>query len=154
MSTYDDQVLTGATGVELIIALYDGWVRFLYRSAAAIEEGDVIERRYAIKRALDIAMYLQARLRLDIGGTPAVALSDFYSAMFTMMLEASQQESAEQMREVVACVRNVREAWAVVARDPGAGRVLPRELRTSVDRSLPVPPVANQSVEGGMRWSA
>ncbi len=139
--TYQEQALTGATGVDLIVSLYDGWIRFLYRAARAIGEGDTLDRRYAVKRALDILMYLQARLRPDLGGKPAQALSDFYAAMFTMTLEASHAESHDQMLEVIACVRNVRDAWVVVARDPEANRVLPRELRTS-DERRPAPSAA------------
>ncbi len=132
--TYQEQALTGATGVDLIVSLYDGWIRFLYRALRAIEERDTVDRRYAVKRSLDILMYLQARLRPDLGGKPAAALSDFYAAMFTMTLEASHAESREEMMEVIGCVRNVREAWVVVARDPEANRVLPRELRTAEER--------------------
>ncbi|WP_047488575.1 flagellar export chaperone FliS [Terriglobus sp. TAA 43] len=153
---YQEQALSGATGVELIVALYDGWIRFLYRAAAACEADDVIERRYAVKRALDILMYLEARLRPDIGGEPAKALSDFYAAMFTMTLEASHSGSAEEMRNVIACVRNVKEAWAVVAKDPAANRALPRELRTAAERrGLPVAVPQQQSMSSGQpRWSA
>ena len=134
---YQEQALAGATGVDMVVSLYDGWLRFLYRAAQAAEQDDVIERRYAVKRALDILMYLQARLRMDCGA-PAAALNDFYAAMFTMTLEASHANSAEQMREVIGCVRNVREAWIVVARDPEANRMLPRELRTASERSVRV----------------
>ncbi|WP_419803978.1 flagellar export chaperone FliS [Terriglobus sp.] len=138
---YQEQALAGATGVDLIVSLYDGWLRFLYRAAQAAEEDDVIERRFAVKRALDILMYLQARLRMDCGA-PAVALNDFYAAMFTMTLEASHANSAEQLRAVIGCVRNVREAWVVVARDPEANRMLPRELRTAAERSARVLPAS------------
>lgn len=134
MNFYQEQALSGATGVELVVALYDGWLRFLYRAEAACDAGDVVERRYAVKRALDILMYLEARLRPDIGGEPARALSDFYSAMFTMTLEASHAGSAADMRAVIDCVRNVRDAWVVVAKDPEANRALPRELRTADER--------------------
>ena len=138
---YQEQALAGATGVDLIVSLYDGWLRFLYRAAQAAEEDDVIGRRHAVKRALDILMYLQARLRMDCDG-PAVALSDFYAAMFTMTLEASRANSSGQLHEVIGCVRNVREAWVVVARDPEANRVLPRELRTARERSARELPAA------------
>ena len=131
---YREQSLAGATGVEMIVRLYDGWMRFLYRALQAVQENDVIDRRYAVKRSLDILMYLQARLRPDVGGRPAEALSDFYAAMFTMTLEASHADSAAQFEAVIACVRNMREAWEVVARDPEANRVLPRELRTVEER--------------------
>lgn len=132
--TYQEQALAGATGVDLIVSLYDGWLRFLYRAVQAAREEDVIGRRYAVKRALDILMYLQARLRMDVGGAPAVSLYDFYAAMFTMTLEASHANSPEQLNEVIACVSNVREAWVAVARDPEANRMLPRDLRTATDR--------------------
>ena len=135
--SYQDQSLSGATGVELVVALYDGAIRFLYRAMQCVEEDDVRGRRIAVKKVLDILMYLQARLRPDLGGVVAASLADFYATMFTMTLEASHLESKEQFEEVIGFVRNVREAWVVVARDPEAGKVLPRELRTREERFVP-----------------
>ena len=154
-SDYQQQALTGATGVELVVALYDGALRFLYRAMQCVEEGDVHGRRVAVKKVCDILMYLQARLRPDMGGSVASSLSDFYAAMFTMVLEASHVESVEQFQEVIGCVRGVRDAWVVVARDPEAGRVLPRELRTREERFVPAvaAPVAGDVVSAS-RWSA
>jgi flagellar protein FliS len=141
-ANYQEQALAGATGVELVIALYDGILRQLHRAMQACEDDDVRGRRIAIKKATDIVMYLQARLRPELGGKPAAALGEFYAAMFTMMLEASHVASTEQFAEVIGCVRNVRDAWIVVARDPEAGRVLPRELRTREERFVPSTTVA------------
>ncbi len=131
---YQEQALAGATGVELVVALYDGMIRFLYRALQSVEEDDVRGRRIAVKKALDIMMYLQARLRFDVGGQSAQALADFYTEMFTLTLEASHAASPEQFQQVIGCVRNVRDAWIVVAKDPEAGSVLPRELRTREER--------------------
>ncbi len=142
---YQQQALAGATGVEQIVALYDGVIRFLYRAIQSCEEKDIYGRRIAVKKAIDILIYLQARLRPDVGGSVATALADFYSTMFTMTLEASHHESAEQFRE----------AWVVVARDPKAGKVLPRELRTREEKLLP--PAASPEASGDVaasRWSA
>lgn len=153
--SYQQQALAGATGVELIVALYDGLIRFLYRAMQCAEENDVHGRRVAVKKTLDILMYLQARLRPDVGGTVATSLADFYSMMFTMTLEASHLESKEQFQEVISFVRNVREAWVVVARDPEAGKVLPRELRTREEKFLPVSALPAATSEGGAsRWLA
>jgi flagellar secretion chaperone FliS len=153
--SYQQQALAGATGVELIVALYDGLVRFLYRAIQSVEENDVHGRRIAVKKAVDILMYLQARLRPDVGGSVATSLADFYSTMFTLTLEASHLESKEQFQEVISCVRNVREAWVVVARDPEAGRVLPRELRTREEKFLPPQDVLAMTREVSVsRWSA
>jgi flagellar protein FliS len=154
-TSYQQQALVGATGVELVVALYDGLIRFLYRAMQSVEENDVHGRRVAVKKAIDILMYLQARLRPDVGGTVAASLSDFYSTMFTLTLEASHLESVEQFQEVIALVRNVREAWAVVARDPEAGRVLPRELRTREEKfALPSKVYAAADEVSASRWLA
>ena len=129
-TNYQEESLTGATGVELVVALYDGTIRYLHRAMQCCEEDDVRGRRVAVKKAVDILMYLQARLRPDVGGKPAVALGEFYAAMFTLTLEASHIASAEGFDEVIGCVKNVRDAWVIVAQDPEAGKVLSRELRT------------------------
>ncbi len=153
--SYREQSLAGATGVELVVALYDAAIRFLYRALQAVEDGDVRARRTAVKKVIDILMYLQSRLRPDVGGDPAAALSDFYAAMFTQTLEASHYASPERFQEVIACVRNVRDAWVIAARDPEAGKVLPRELRTREERFLPgnAAPAATES-ETNSHWQA
>jgi len=152
---YEQHALMGATGIEMIVALYDGAIRFLYRAMQCVEEQDVRGRRVAVKKVLDILMYLQARLRPDLGGAVAASLADFYSTMFTMTLEASHLESKEQFEEIISFVRNVREAWVVVARDPEAGKVLPRELRTREEKFVSAAAVPAASDEAGAsRWSA
>lgn len=154
-TSYQQQALVGATGVELIVALYDAAIRFLYRAMQCVEENDVRERRIAVKKVVDILIYLQARLRPDIGGSVATSLADFYAAMFTMTLEASHIASKEQFEEVIACVRNVRDAWIIVARDPEAGKVLPRELRTREEKFVPPAETYEAMNEGSAsRWLA
>jgi flagellar protein FliS len=154
--TYQQQATVGATGVQLIVALYDGALRGLYRAKQCVIEGDTIGRRVAVNKVVDIVMYLEARLRPDVGGSAAVALSDFYAAMFTLVLEASHIASAEGFDEVIACMRNVRDAWAIVAKDPEAGKVLPRELRTREEKFTGAMPVRSEETAPaqGTRWSA
>jgi flagellar protein FliS len=153
-TSYQQQALVGATGVELIVALYDGAIRFLYRAMQCVEEEDVHGRRIAVKKVLDILMYLQARLRPEMGGSVAASLADFYATMFTMTLEASHLESAEQFQEVISFICNVREAWVVVARDPEAGKVLPRELRTREEKFVPSLKSAAADAVTASRWCA
>jgi len=154
-TNYQEQSLAAATGVELIIALYNAAIRFLYRAIQCVEEDDVHGRRLAVKKVIDILMYLQARLRPDVGGSAAASLAEFYVAMFTLTLEASHIASKEQFLEVIACVRNVRDAWVIVAKDPNAGRVLPRELRTREEKLLPITrPPAMAETQSASRWSA
>ena len=110
--------------VELIVALYDGMVRFLYQAIAATESHNRQDRRAAIARVLEILMHLQSRLRMDVGGNSAKALSEFYTAIFALCLDGSRLESADRFREAIGCIRDVREAWNVAAHDPEVLRLL------------------------------
>lgn len=121
---YQQQAIAGMNPVELIVALYDGMMRFLYRAVTAIESRDAAERRAAIGRVLEILMHLQSRLRMDVGGNSAKALAEFYASIFALCLEGSRLESADRLKEAIACIRDVREAWSVAARDPEVLRQL------------------------------
>ncbi len=128
MSNYRECALEGASAVELVVALYDGMVRFLSSAMAAVERGDTEGRRAAVKRTLDIIIHLQARLRMDVGGRPAQALSEFYAALFAQILQASQSASNAKFSHAIDCVKSVREAWRIVARDPEAYPIAPGRL--------------------------
>jgi flagellar secretion chaperone FliS len=123
MGNYREHALDGASAVELVVALYDGILRFLNEAAEAVDRGDAPRRRVAVKRALDIVIHLQARLRMDVGGRPAQALSDFYAALFAQILNASQAASRPKFQGAIECARNVRDAWRQAAKNPDAYRL-------------------------------
>jgi flagellar protein FliS len=122
MGSYQEHALESASAVELVVALYDGIIRFLSAASAATDRGDQAARRMAAKRSLDIIIHLQARLRMDVGGRPAQALSEFYASIFAQILQASQSASRQKFEHAIDCVRNVRDAWREVARDPEVNR--------------------------------
>ena len=126
MPSYQQHSLEGASPVDLVVALYDGMIRFLYAAAAATDRRDESGRRAAVKRALDIILHLQARLRMDIGGRPAAALSDFYASTFALILQASAEASRARFEHAIECIRTVRDAWKQVASEvnPDPGPVL------------------------------
>jgi flagellar secretion chaperone FliS len=149
---YQQQAIAGMNPVELIVALYDGMMRFLYRAIAAIEHHDAADRRTAIGRVLEILMHLQSRLRMDIGGNSAKALAEFYAAIFALCLEGSRLESADRLREAIACIRDVREAWNVAAHDPEVVRLMGEGRETEAAMILTGPAAAAEAA--GSSWSA
>lgn len=150
-NTYRMRSLESASPVELVVALYDGMLRFVGSAAEATRQANTRERRIAVKRALDIIMHLQSRLRMDIGGAPARALSDFYAAMFTQLLLASHNASLERFEYVSGCIKNVRDAWQQVARDPEAQLAIQqRDMPAGVVEAAAQP----ASSEGRASWSA
>ena len=156
MGSYQQFALEGASAVDLVVALYDGILRFLYSASAAAERGDQAARRTAVKRALDIIIHLQARLRMDVGGKPAQVLSEFYASIFAQILQASQSASTQKFEHSIECVKNVRDAWRQVARDPD---VNPAPLQVSGMNAGRRQPSFDGSEYGdeasaGSRWNA
>jgi flagellar protein FliS len=152
MSNYQEHSLDGASPVDLVVALYDGIIRFLYASISAVERGDVAGRRVAVKRALAILIHLQARLRMDIGGRPAQVLSEFYASMFALILQASVGNSTERFEEVIGFVRTIRDTWRQVASE------IPRETPQSAPvlklRVVRLNRPAAPEAEPASRWTA
>lgn len=154
MASYREHALESASAVDLVVALYDGIIRFLYGAIAAVELGDADGRRAAARRALDIIIHLQARLRMDVGGRPAQALSEFYVSIFAQILQASQAASKPKFQHAIDCVRNVRDAWREVAKDlngtPAGSKVvvMPRPPQLAIDSA------AAETSKPGSNWMA
>jgi flagellar protein FliS len=146
MGNYLGYGLEGASAVDLVVALYDGIIRFLYTACEAVERGDTDGRRAAAKRAMDIIIHLQSRLRMDVGGKPAQALSEFYTAIFAEIIQASQSASSTKFQHAIDCVRNVRDAWRQVAADPSVNPAPPQHVSADEDY------VSNGA--SGSRWNA
>ena len=154
MGSYREHALEGASAVDLVVALYDGIIRFLYAAIAAVEQSDADARRVAVKRALDIIIHLQARLRMDVGGRPAESLSEFYAAIFAQILQASQAASKPRFEHAINCVRNVRGAWREVAKTSAAKPVSSRLLEMPVRNQpeMDADPSINSAVSSS--WTA
>jgi flagellar protein FliS len=152
MASYREHALEGASAIDLVVALYDGIIRFLSSAIAAVERGDADGRRVAVKRAMDIIIHLQARLRMDVGGRPAQTLSEFYAAIFAQILRASQSASKTRFEHAIDCVRNVRDAWREAAKDPNAIPASSREFNLSQPATI----VADRSQTAGSSssWTA
>jgi flagellar protein FliS len=154
MGSYQEHALDGASAVDLVVALYDGILRFLYAASAAVERGDQAGRRIAVKRALDIIIHLQARLRMDVGGRPAQVLSEFYASVFAQILQASQSASRQKFEHAIKCVRNVRDAWREVARDPEANADMLRVAARPQSRRQSASEQPDADVAVAARWTA
>ena len=144
MGGYRQYALEGASGVELVIALYDGIIRFLYAACEAVDRGDADARRAAIKRAMDIILHLQSRLRSDVGGKPAEALSEFYASIFAQILQASQAASRQKLLHVISCVRSVRDAWRQAVDE---GNEISGAIEREIKQDTPI-------TSGSLQWNA
>jgi flagellar protein FliS len=156
MGSYQEHALESASAVDLVVALYDGILRFLHAANAAVERGDQEGRRVAVKRALDIIIHLQARLRMDVGGRPAQVLSEFYASIFSEILQASQAASRQKFEHAIECVRNVRDAWRQAAKDPEVNPIPTQVIEINAGRRKTGFEADDFGADysGGSRWNA
>jgi flagellar protein FliS len=124
--SYQQHSLASANPIELVVALFDGAIRFLRQAIEAVEANDVHGRRKSVKCVLDIFLHLQSRLRYDVDGRVAGTFSEFYIEMFRHTLIASSANSSEAFEKVIERMTQLRDAWKVAARDPEALRALER----------------------------
>jgi flagellar protein FliS len=101
-------------------------IRFLHRAIANIEAGEVAGRRDSIRRVLEILTYLQARLRVDVGGQPAAALSEFYAAIYAQCVRGSRDASVPLLQQSIRDILNVRDAWKQASLPNGHANLSPR----------------------------
>jgi len=141
MNEYQAHALEGASPVEITIALYDGIVRFMNLAIDAVEQNDASKRRAAVKRAMDILMHLQVTLDRKRGGKPAEVLTEFYTAMFALMLQGSLANSRQKFEQVIANVRNVREAWKQAMADTTSNATRFASVPTSAGELLTQPSI-------------
>ena len=79
------------------------------------------------------------------------SLSEFYAAIFAQILQASQSASKAKFEHAIDCVRNVRDAWREVAKDPNVDPASSRQLNAS----RPAPVAADRSqTAAGSSWTA
>lgn len=108
-----DPESTDIPTADLIVVLYGDTIYYLTAAIAAVEKGDVPARRAAIKKALDIIIHLQARVRMDVGEEPALVLNRFYFSLFMQILQASasKEKSKEKLEHVIDRIARVQDEW-------------------------------------------
>lgn len=101
--------------LELVVMLYDGALRFLDQAAEAMDRGDMASKAVALSKAFAILAELQNTLNVRDGGDVARQLDALYSHMHDRLLDANVHRSSAPIREVVALLQPLRDAWSQVA---------------------------------------
>ena len=92
---------------------------------------------------------------MDVGGRPAQSLSEFYAAIFAQLLQASQSASKAKFEHAIDCVRNVRDAWREVARDPNANSASASSSAMPMRRPPEMEPMrTDRDAIAGSSWTA
>jgi flagellar protein FliS len=121
-ATYQTVQVTSRSPLELVVMLYDGAIRALGQARDALARRDLVAKRAAMNRALDIVHHLQSSLDMDAGGEIAARLDALYSYVIERLLEANRRTDQGPVDEAVRLLSTLREAWAQIAEAPPAGQ--------------------------------
>ncbi|MCR4941287.1 MAG: flagellar export chaperone FliS [Campylobacter sp.] len=116
-AAYSAYTQSSVGGIEsptkLIEMLYDGILRFIYRTKKAIEVGDVEKKVYYINKAN--AIFIELLNSLDYNqGDVAHYLSGLYTRQIQLLTMANINDDMDALNEVTNVIKQLSEAWREV----------------------------------------
>ena len=122
-----------------IVLLYDGLIRFVQQAKTAIENKRIEERFNLLIKASEVISGLQACLDFEKGGEVAKILYSFYASIDSRIYSIHRTNSLETCDEVIAELRQMREAWAEIDQNSSA------QEAAAAAPAAPTPAAAGQS---------
>jgi len=113
-SAYRENAVRGASGVRLVIFLYEQAIQDLRWAAQAMAEGNVELRTQHLNHAISVIGHLQGTLDRERGGKVSRNLEAFYNCVRSRLIEAQARVSEEIVNEQVSYLLSLREAWIEV----------------------------------------
>lgn len=117
---YRESAIMTASPEQLVVMLYDGAVRFLRQSQAAMGEGAWQHAFDRLTRAEAILDELLATLDMDQGEI-AERLQAIYVFCKKLLIQARLERQPAKIGQVVRLLADLREAWARIAAGATAG---------------------------------
>lgn len=112
---YQQTLVQSRSPLELVVMLYDGAIRFVEQAAEAMDRRDMPAKAEAMSRSFAILAELQNTLNVRDGGEVARQLDALYAHMHDRLVDANVQRSSAPLREVLALLKPLRDAWSQVA---------------------------------------
>lgn len=104
-----------SSGVELVVMLYDGALRFIADAERAIEAGDLKARATGIRKALAIVGELRSTLDMTRGGAVAEELDRLYDYIQDRLVAVTRDQHREGLAEARAVLTSLADAWRTIA---------------------------------------
>lgn len=114
---YTNHSAQTATPGQLIVMLYDGFLRFAAQGRAALERGDLGEAGHRLTRAQDIVTELRLSLDMSHGEIPR-NLAALYEYVGESLTSARLTRETAHVTEAMRCMSDLRSAWAQIASTP------------------------------------
>jgi flagellar biosynthetic protein FliS len=109
--SYRKAAAESATGIGLLIALYDTLAGNLRRAADAERCNDLEKRCLEVNHALMVVGYLEDCIQRASEGDLATQLVSLYSSLRRKLIEAQAKRSPEILEQQMERVLTIRECW-------------------------------------------
>ena len=119
VAQYQNARVETISPVQLVVALYDGALRFLRTAALAIDDNDVAAKGVALNKAHAIITELMVTLDNEQAPELCAQLEALYSFVLDRIVKANTDRNIEMIDEAVRALLPLRDAWGQLAR---AGR--------------------------------
>ncbi len=121
-NVYREREVLGASPEKLVVITYDHVLVNLHRARVAIEANSIERRVAALSKAREGVMELLAATDAERGGQVATNLRSVYAFVLREILALGRSRDLAKLKEIVAIISNLREAFASVANDPTPAR--------------------------------
>ena len=108
--TYRQTAAEGASGISMLLPLFDRLATDLRLGAEAQRNGDLAKRSKELNHALALLGFLDNWIDRD-SGELAQQLSAFYARLRRRIIEAQARQSAQILEEEMAATLKLREVW-------------------------------------------
>jgi flagellar protein FliS len=125
-NTYQQIAVQTSSPTRLVVMLYEGAIRFLRESIAAIEANELERKRQSIDRSVAIVQHLHSTLDMEKGGEVAANLHHLYSYVMSLILEGSAKLETAPVEEAIKLLNVLLAGWEELAKKELAPAVPPQ----------------------------
>src|SRR2546427_4512291 len=108
---YKEIAVQTSNPTKLVVMLYEGAIRFLQQSIAAIESNDLDRKRQAVDRAVAVIQHLQSTLDMSRGGEVAPEIDRLYIYIHSKIFERANQLQIAAFEEAIKLLTVFLSGW-------------------------------------------
>ena len=112
LDQYQNNQIATAKPEQILILLYDGAIRFVYRAAAAIDANNAEQKNININKTVAILSEFSATLDHTIGGQVAADLTALYNFMIRELTVVNRTNDLNRLENVRSILTELRDTWA------------------------------------------
>ena len=117
LNTYKKTAVLTSDPMDLLVALYDGFLRRVHQAKAALEQGDRGSAGEAVGRALAIVQELQVSVNPEVDKEFATRLFMIYEFVGYELLQSNLKSDTSHLDAVLPIMKSLRDAWAQAAEE-------------------------------------